>query len=88
MPTPVLPSVTISPEEQATLSAWVRRPRTAQALAMRARIILACERGGTNTEVAAALGLFRQTVGKWRRRFLQDRLDGLLDEPRPGAPRP
>ena len=72
------------------LKAWARRPKTAQALALRARIVLRCAGGaGTdaNTVVAAELGLERGTVAKWRSRFLVDRLDGLLDEPRPGRPR-
>jgi transposase/transposase-like protein len=56
-------------------------------LALRARIILLCAAGQTNTEVAAALGITKQTVGKWRQRFVAKRLDGLLDEPRPGTPR-
>jgi transposase len=56
-------------------------------LAQRARIILACAEGKTNTAVAAELGITKQMVGKWRTRFVEQRLDGLLDEPRPGAPR-
>src|ERR1700674_2637187 len=64
-----------------------RRPKTAQGLARRARIVLECARGGANTAVARKLGVTHQTVGKWRARFLERRLDGLLDEPRPGAPR-
>jgi len=48
---------------------------------------LDCARGLTNTAVAESLGITKQTVGKWRARFLERRLDGLLDEPRPGAPR-
>ncbi len=87
MPSPVLQPLRISSEERETLQRWVRRPRTAQALVLRARIVLACEGGGSNTEVAAALGIYRQTVAKWRSRFLKLRVDGLLDEPRPGAPR-
>lgn len=87
MASPVLAPLQISPEERETLRRWTRRPKTAQALALRARIVLACEGGASNSEVAASLGIYRQTVGKWRSRFQQDRLDGLLDEPRPGAPR-
>jgi transposase len=56
-------------------------------LALRARIVLACAEGRDNTEVAAEVGVTHQTVGKWRRRFIDRRLDGLLDEPRPGGPR-
>jgi transposase len=72
------------------LKAWARRPKTAQALALRSRIVLRCASGGgtdANTVVAAELGVERGTVAKWRARFLADRLDGLLDEPRPGRPR-
>jgi transposase len=74
-------------EEQETLQRWARRPKTAQALAQRARIVLACATGKTNGLVATELGVLRQTVGRWRSRFVGKRLDGLLDEPRPGAPR-
>ena len=56
-------------------------------MAQRARLILGCTAGKTNTRVAHDLRLTKQTVGKWRTRFLAQRLDGLLDEPRPGAPR-
>ena len=73
--------------ERSTLEQWSRRPKTAQALALRARMILGCAAGKTNTAVAAELGVIKQTVGKWRQRFLRQRLDGLLDEPRSGAPR-
>ena len=87
MPSPVLQPLRISSEARETLHRWIRRRKTAQALALRARIVLTCEGGGSNTEVATSLGVFRQTVAKWRRRFLHQGLDGLLDEPRPGAPR-
>jgi len=82
-----IPELILSSEERETLQAWVRRPKTAQALALRARIVLACAEGKNNTTVGAALRLCKQTVGKWRGRFVAQRLDGLLDEPRPGAPR-
>ena len=77
----------VTGEERETLERWARRPKTAQALAQRARIVLACATGVTNTVVAARFGITRQMVGKWRARFVGRRLDGLLDEPRPGAPR-
>lgn len=82
-----IPPLRLSPEERATLEQWRRRPKTAQALAQRARLVLLAAEGMTNTEVSTQVGLSKATVGKWRRRFLQERLDGLLDEPRPGAPR-
>jgi transposase len=74
-------------EERATLQRWARRPTSAQALAQRCRIVLACAEGQTNQQVAAAEGVHQVTVGKWRARFVQRRLDGLQDEARPGAPR-
>jgi transposase len=73
--------------ERATLQQWARRPKTAQGLAQRARIILACAEGQTNKAVARASRVTQQTVCKWRQRFVAQRLDGLLDDPRPGAPR-
>ena len=77
----------VSPPERARLQEWTRRRSTAQALALRARIVLACAEGRDNTDVAEQLGVTHQTVGKWRQRFVERRLDGLLDEPRPGGPR-
>ena len=77
----------LSPSERSTLESWTRRRTTAQALALRAQIVLLCAQGRFNTEVAEELGVTHQTVGRWRRRFVARRLDGLLDEPRPGAPR-
>jgi transposase len=87
MPNPKLAELVLSEDEAETLRRWSRRPKTAQALAMRSRIVLRCARGGSNTEVAEELGVERGTVAKWRSRFVTDRLDGLLDEPRPGRPR-
>src|SRR6185436_10097080 len=81
------PPLRLSDEERETLKQWARRPKTSQALAQRARIILACADGETNTKIAERLRVTQQMVGKWRRRFLNKRLDGLLDEPRPGTPR-
>lgn len=83
---PVTP-VTLSEQERISLQNWARRPKSAQALAQRARTILLCAEGFTNTEVAVRVHWTKQTVGKWRQRFLDRRLDGLLDEPRPGTPR-
>jgi transposase len=80
-------ALTLTDDERQTLETWARRPKSAQRLASRARIVLACAEGRANGEVAARLGVNRSTVGKWRQRFLDDRLEGLADEPRPGAPR-
>ena len=80
-------ALTLSDVERETLQRWSRRASTAQALALRARIVLACADGADNKHVAQQLGIWPQTVGKWRARFVVDRLDGLADEPRPGPPR-
>jgi transposase len=80
-------ALVLSPEQREELERWARRRSTAQALAARARVILACADGGNNKEVAGRLGLSRLTVGRWRARFIGSGVDGLLDEPRPGAPR-
>src|SRR6188508_3882018 len=77
----------LSEAEREQLTALTLRRSTAQALALRARIVLACAEGAQNKVVAARLQLDRATVGKWRRRFVEHRLDGLRDEPRSGAPR-
>jgi transposase len=87
MPSPKLVPLTLSESEVQTLQQWARRRKTAQALALRSRIVLACNEGDSNTAVAAALGVSRDMVATWRSRFLRDRLDGLVDEPRPGRPR-
>lgn len=84
---PKLETLVLSEEERAALERYKARPRTARHLAFRAKIILLCAKGDTDIDVAAALRCNRLTVGKWRRRFIADRLDGLLDEPRPGKPR-
>ena len=82
-----IPELTLSVEERQTLEQWVRRRSSAQALALRARIVLDCASGLTNTVVAQRRQVSKQMVGKWRGRFVTQRLDGLLDEPRCGAPR-
>jgi transposase len=82
-----IPPLTLTATERETLERWARRAKTAQAVAQRARLILGCAAGRTNTVVAHELRVTKQTVGKWRSRFVARRLDGLLDEPRPGAPR-
>ena len=79
--------VVISPPERRRLEGWARRHKSAQALAMRAKIVLRCAEGVENQAVAQALGITPQTVCKWRNRFLVRRIEGLLDEPRPGTPR-
>jgi transposase len=83
---PIAP-LSLRVEERETLERWARRPKSTQALAQRSRMVLECAAGQPNTAVAQKLGLTHQTVGKWRQRFVERRLDGLLDEPRPGAPR-
>lgn len=73
--------------EREALERWVRRRKTAQQVALRARIVLRCAEGLANREVAKQLGVHEATVCKWRGRFVRKRLEGLWDEPRPGAPR-
>jgi transposase len=77
----------LSETERAELEGWARRRKTSQALALRARIVLRAAEGLSNTAIADDLGIAKHTVGKWRQRFARLRADGLLDEPRPGAPR-
>ena len=77
----------LTEDERTTLERWARRRRSAQGLALRCRIVLGCAEGKTNRQVAAEEGVHQVTVGKWRARFVAGRLDGLHDEPRPGAPR-
>jgi transposase len=84
---PKLEPLVLSDDERRVLEGWARRRKTAQALALRSRIILACAGGAGVSAVAADLGVSRTTAGKWRSRFLEARLEGLSDEPRPGRPR-
>jgi len=77
----------VTMEEKDKLTMLVRRPKSSQAMALRARIVLGCDEGLSNSEVARKLRITGATVCKWRARFRAKRLEGLLDEPRPGAPR-
>ena len=77
----------LTDEERETLQRWARRAKSSQALAQRCRIVLGCAAGNTNKQVAEDLGVSPQMVCKWRQRFVDKRLDGLADDPRPGAPR-
>jgi transposase len=87
MPSPIAVEVVLSDEEREQLESWARRPKSAQALAQRSRVVLAAAEGLKNTEISQRLSLDQKTVRKWRSRFARDRLDGLIDEPRPGKPR-
>jgi transposase len=87
MPIPSAVVIELTDEERSVLGSWTRRHTSAQALALRARIVLAAAGELTNGEIAASLGVSRPTVTKWRNRFARQRLEGLLDEPRPGRPR-
>jgi len=87
MPVPRAVAVVLSSEERGQLEAWARRRTSAQAVAQRSRIVLAAAEGLTTTEIAARLRITRAMAAKWRSRFVQVRLEGLLDEPRPGRPR-
>jgi transposase len=84
---PVRAEVVLSDEEREVLERWARRPKSAQSLALRCRIVLAAADGEQSKEIAARLGCDRSTVGKWRGRFAEKGIDGLHDEPRPGKPR-
>ena len=79
--------LTVTDEERETLTRWSRRPKSPHSIAQRARIVLLAAEGLTNNAVAERVGVNQATVVKWRKRFLGRRLDGLVDEPRPGAPR-
>ena len=82
-----LVSLQITAEDQDQLRPWSKRPKTAQALAMRSRIVLLSAEGNSNSRIAEMLLTTKQTVGKWRQRYVDQGLDGLLDEPRPGTSR-
>jgi transposase len=84
---PKLAPLELTVAERELLQRLVHRPTTARALAVRARVVLACAGGLSNSDVSRRLGVSLPTVGKWRRRFVADRVDGLRDGPRPGAPR-
>jgi transposase len=77
----------LSTQERLALERLASRRKSAQARAMRARIVMCCAKGDTNRDVASKLGVSEAMVGKWRRRFVEHRLAGLSDDPRPGAPR-
>src|SRR5215210_3773929 len=87
MPSPVPTPIELTNDERVQLEAWARRRSSAQALALRSRIVLAAAEGPNNTEIAGRLGVAVSSVRKWRNRFAEQRLDGLTDEPRPGQPR-
>jgi transposase len=87
VPTPYAAEIVLTDAERVQLEGWARRRTSAAGLAMRSRIVLASADGGSNTELAERLGLALSTVRRWRNRFAKYRLDGLLDEPRPGRPR-
>jgi transposase len=79
--------VVLSDQEREVLERWARRPTSAQALALRCRIVLAAADGELSKDIAARLGCNASTVGRWRGRFAERGVDGLHDEPRPGKPR-
>ena len=87
MPPNVAVAIELSERERLQLEAWTRRRSSAQALALRSRIVLAAAEGLKNTEIAERLEINRAMAAKWRSRFAEHRLDGLTDEPRPGRPR-
>ena len=83
----VVEQLELDAAEYAELRRIVRRRKTSQRLAQRARIVLLAAEGVSDVAIAEKLDTTRETVGRWRRRFLAERMDGLYDEPRPGAPR-
>ena len=87
MPPNIAAAIELTDDEREQLEAWTRRRSSAQALAQRSRIVLLAAAGLKNTEIAERLGISRNMAMRWRSRFVEHRLDGLLDEPRPGRPR-
>jgi transposase len=87
MPSPAAVEIELSAEERTQLESWARRRTSAQGLADRSRVVLAAAEGLKNTEIAERLGVHRTMVTRWRNRFAEHRLAGLVDEPRPGRPR-
>jgi len=87
MPGPLPVPIVLTVQERRVLESGERRPKTSQALATRSRIVLACASERTNGQVASVVGVSVATVVTWRGRFAKDRLEGLVDEPRPGRPR-
>ncbi|MFC4992391.1 IS630 family transposase [Rubritalea tangerina] len=81
------PFIKLTQEERAELLAWTRRHKTSQSLVLRARIILLCDEGFNNTQIAKQVGVAIHTAGRWRRRFIEHRIEGLSDAPRCGTPR-
>ena len=81
------PELVLSTEERSVSERLAKRPKSGQAAAMRARLIINCAKSDANREVGAWLEVSEAIVGKWRRRFVEQRLDGLSDDPRPGGPR-
>ena len=87
MPSFLLVQVELTDAEREQLESWSRRHTSAQALAQRCRIVLLAADGLRTGEICERLGVHRNTVARWRGRFLAERLEGVLDEPRPGRPR-
>jgi transposase len=87
MPSPVALEIVLSAEERELLAALARRRKTRNAVAVRARIVLAAADGKSNRQIADRLGIHRNTVSRWRRKFAERGPEGLQDQPRPGQPR-
>jgi transposase len=81
------PAIVLTTDERDMLEPWTRRPKPAQALALRVRLVLRCAAGETPRAIARDLQVIKHMVGKWRGRFVAPTTDGMLDEPRPGVPR-